>query len=399
MRCERARARSPVIAGTALQPGRRRWPFGPRAVALLLVALLCGATLSSAHAHLMVAQRGTLNLVDGGGFLVLSVPVSALSGVDDDGDGLLSASELQRHEAAIRAQVARGVQLLAGGDDARPRPLQGVLLQLSSPDHATAGAARQMVVMGRYDVGAQRDGLRLRLSLYGSAADEQAHEVTVSRGDAVQRLLLAPGREEGEILPSAWRIAWDFGRQGMAHVLGGADHLLFLLVVLASGQGLRHRVWALSCFTVGHGITLAAVALGGLAAPAAVVEPAIAASIVGMAWYDHHALQRVRAGGTVARPGVRLALVFGAALVHGLGLAGALVGLGVDLRHRLWGLAGFNAGVEAGQLLVAAVAVGALLALRRLAGGRGQRRALRLASVTAMVAGSAWLAQRLAVLV
>ena len=56
--------------------------------------------------------------------------------------------------------------------------------------------------------------------------------------------------------------------------------------------------------------------------------------------------------------------MFGFALIHGLGLAGALGDLGLDLRHRLWSLAGFNAGVEAGQLAVALVAVAAFAALR-----------------------------------
>ncbi len=67
------------------------------------------------------------------------------------------------------------------------------------------------------------------------------------------------------------------------------DHLLFLLVVLvvpAKGWGWRHTVLALTCFTVGHAITLAAVALGGLSVSARIVEPTIAATIVGIALFD-----------------------------------------------------------------------------------------------------------------
>ncbi|MFM8518205.1 MAG: hypothetical protein ACKODA_10080 [Nevskiaceae bacterium] len=37
-------------------------------------------------AHLMEHQHGSLNLVEQRGYLVLSVPVSALSGVDDNRD-------------------------------------------------------------------------------------------------------------------------------------------------------------------------------------------------------------------------------------------------------------------------------------------------------------------------
>ncbi len=136
---------------------------------------------------------------------------------------------------------------------------------------------------------------------------------------------------------------------GAEHVLGGLDHMLFLLVVLATGWGWRHTALALTVFTAGHAISLAAVAIGGFSAPAHIVEPAIAATIVGMALFDRwsHARSQPLA------PAWRLALVFGCALIHGLGLAGALTRLGLDSTNRLLSLVGFNAGIEAAQLGVA----------------------------------------------
>ena len=56
----------------------------------MLVLLLCISTIPVANAHLMVAQQGTLNVVDDGAFVVMSLPISAFSSVDDDGDGKLS---------------------------------------------------------------------------------------------------------------------------------------------------------------------------------------------------------------------------------------------------------------------------------------------------------------------
>lgn len=51
----------------------------------------------------MAAQKGTLNIVGDAAFLVLSVRVSALQGVDDDdGDGALSVAELRAHTDAVR---------------------------------------------------------------------------------------------------------------------------------------------------------------------------------------------------------------------------------------------------------------------------------------------------------
>jgi hypothetical protein len=94
---------------------------------------------------------------------------------------------------------------------------------------------------------------------------------------------------------------------------------------------------------------------------------------------------------------VRLALVFACALVHGLGLAGALTGQGLDREHLLLSLAGFNAGVESGQLAVALLVAGFMAAVGRSRGAPGLAWATRLASLGAIAAGSVWLVQRVVV--
>ena len=361
--------------------------------------LLSAGLVQPAHAHLMLAQRGTLNVVGDGAFMVLSLPVSAFNGVDDDHDGKLSPEEVQKHAQALSAQVQRGVQLLDGD---RALPLQGILLQLS-PDDANAnanagGAARQLIVLGRFALAEHRRGLRFRLSLFGPQAGEGAQEISVSQGSRVQRLLLAPGREEGKVLPSAGAVFADHMTQGLSHVFGGLDHMLFLLVVLASGWDLRRAMLALSCFTAGHAITLAASALGGVSLQPAIVEPAIAATIVGMALFDRWVQLRRLQGRRAVPETLRLALIFVFALIHGLGLAGGLSDLGLDLRDTLWSLAGFNVGVELAQVAIACVAWGLLWVLARLRMPALLNTAHRLASATAVVAGLFWLVQRVALL-
>lgn len=160
----------------------------------LIAALLGLALLPAAQAHLMVAQRGTLNLVGDGAFMVLSLPVSAFTDVDDDHDGQWSPAELAAHRASVEAQVQRGVHLMAGG---RALTLQGLMLQLSPDDHAAQGKARQIVLLGRFALGAQRSSLAFKLSLFGTRSDEQAQQITISQGDQAQRLLLTPARNEG----------------------------------------------------------------------------------------------------------------------------------------------------------------------------------------------------------
>ncbi len=175
---------------------------------------------SDAQAHLMPAQRGTLNIVaaDGGttgAYLVLSIPVSAFHDVDDDGDGLLSHVELQRHAANIEQQLRAQVQVL-GKHGALP--LQGLMLQLSPPDETPAAPAAQLVVMGRFalgTLGAPGNALHLSIGLQGQHAGEQRFDVFVTRQDRstspspratpAQHVVIEPKRQTQAILPTDWQ--------------------------------------------------------------------------------------------------------------------------------------------------------------------------------------------------
>lgn len=426
-----------MSAAPALMIWRAGLARGWRAAVARLLPLVALASLglaSSAHAHLMLAQRGTLNLAGNGAFVVLSVPVSAFSGVDADGDGRLSPAELSTQAPRLNAQVQQGVHLLRGG---QPLPLQGVMMQLQPPDqapNAAAPTASQLLVMGRFaldaatpsDHGAAGD-LALRFTLFGHLAGEQSQDITVSHGSEAHRLVLSPAHPQGRLFPSAWHTVWDQALQGMHHVLSGLDHLLFLLVVLAAGTGWRHVVVALSCFTLGHATTLAASVVWGLRVPPGVVEPAIAATIVGMALFDRWAAGRAGTGtgtggadaavaavavagadgGSTGHSGkvgssapspvpvLRWALVFGCALIHGLGLSGALTDMGLDPQHQWLSLLGFNLGVELAQVGVASATAVLALAVGAWRGSAGRVVLTRLAQALAVLAGSVWLVQRL----
>ena len=151
----------------------------------------------------MVAQRGTLNKVEQGVFMVLSLPVSAFAHIDDDGDGKMSGAEFDRHYVAISDAVAEGIQLT---DDNGNKPLQGVLL---SPvmehghgvEHDTV--SKQLVVMGRFALENMKGDLHFVVNLFGKHAQEQKLTVTVS--DAAipsesQQMVLTPGWPAGKVL-------------------------------------------------------------------------------------------------------------------------------------------------------------------------------------------------------
>ena len=63
-----------------------------------LVLCGCMGAMTPAQAHLVAAQKGTLNFAGNAAFLVLSVPVSAMHSVDDDGDGILDTEDKMPHD-------------------------------------------------------------------------------------------------------------------------------------------------------------------------------------------------------------------------------------------------------------------------------------------------------------
>lgn len=139
-------------------------------------------------------------------------------------------------------------------------------------------------------------------------------------------------------------IASAYALLGVEHILGGIDHLLFVISLLFLVGFQRRLVWTITAFTAAHSLTLACSALGLLTLRSAPVEASIALSIVLVAGEALH-----RRDTLARRWPAAVAFLFG--LVHGLGFAGALKEIGLPENHLLVALLTFNVGVELGQLL------------------------------------------------
>jgi hypothetical protein len=162
--------------------------------------------------------------------------------------------------------------------------------------------------------------------------------------------------------PRWHQAALRFVNLGFFHILGGADHLLFLCCLVIPFRRLRSLVPIVTAFTVAHSITLLASAYGY--APDALwfpplIETLIAASIVYMA------LENILVPDTGRLAG-RWVVAFGFGLVHGFGFS---FGLQHTLQfagsHLLTSLLSFNVGVEIGQVLVLCLMIPALDAVFR----------------------------------
>lgn len=355
-----------------------------RLAAQLARVLLAGLLLGGlARAHMMPAGQGGLRLAGNMAYAVASLPAAALYGYDDNRDGLISKGEIDAHRALLGPQVSVMLDVRSGGVPGR------VVFEDLLLSHPEAGGEAELVVMRSYQWDAPVRAPSVRVNLFHSAATAQAKlALTVFDGERRETALFSRSANSHQYFAGPWTVFSNFAAAGAAHILEGPDHLLFLLTVLVAGAGWRYWLTVVTSFTVAHSITLALSALGYASAPPDVVEPLIAASIVLLA------LDNLVRREAAAR--YRPALVFACGLLHGLGISGALVEMGLPDGQRALGLLGFNAGVELGQLAFVAAAL-AVLALARGALPRQWVAQLpRVASVVAAVAGAWWMAERLA---
>ena len=171
-----------------------------RTLRILLIALALLLANHPAAAHMMVAQHGTLNLVGDGAFLVVSLPVSAFDGIDDNADGRLSASEFKLHRMSIIERVTQGL-VLSDGDEACP--LQGIMLSLAE-DHDDPGKpSLQLIVMGRFALQNAPNNLRLTVDLFGTGHAEKQLKFSARQRSREQHdsFELSPDKPEHQLFP------------------------------------------------------------------------------------------------------------------------------------------------------------------------------------------------------
>lgn len=212
-------------------------------------------------------------------------------------------------------------------------------------------------------------------------AEDNTMEIPLSAGANVQDNAAGDTAANG-----ATTTFWGFLRLGIEHIWTGYDHLLFLFALLVVCRSFKSIVAIITCFTLAHSTTLALATLNLVNLPSAITEPAIAASIVFVGVEN-----LVRRG---AEPPKRWLLTFAFGLIHGFGFASVLreLGVGENGTSIAMPLFTFNAGVEVGQVTIAAIVLPIVWQLRK------NEKFLRLGvpalSAVVSVAGLYWFLQR-----
>jgi hypothetical protein len=314
-------------------------------------------------------------------------------GLDQDGDGRIRRAELDARQAAVVAHVTGAVVMATAG------PCAPQVRRVSVGRRGGAATAVLDVALGcppgpRLTFESRlffpRDGLhRAFVTL---AHGRQAGETHLLRAES-PRISLALGAET-----SALATTRGFVLEGVLHIWQGLDHVLFLVVLLLPAVlhreggswvpaaslaiALRDVVRVVTAFTLAHSITLALAALGALRAAPAIIEPAIAASVVLAAVNN-----LVPVFGRD-----RWVMAFALGLLHGFGFSSVLAEIGLPRGHLMAALFGFNLGVELGQLALVLVVVPLAFIVRRTV--RYRRLALWGGSALAAALAAVWLVER-----
>lgn len=288
-------------------------------------------------------------------------------GLDADGDGAINWGELRQRHSAIAAWALSSLTLERGGACA----LQVTGHQV---DEHTDGAYAVLQLAGNCPAasGDVKVGYRLLFDL------DALHRglLRLDLDGLTRSAIMAPGTAQQSFKAGEVSLLAQFGQffvQGVWHIWIGFDHILFLLALLLPvvlvreagrwravgrfGQALREVLWVVTSFTVAHSITLSLAALGWISLPSRLVESTIALSVV-------------LAAANNLKPVINhrrwlVAFVFG--LIHGFGFASVLADLGLPQDTLVLSLVGFNVGVEAGQLVIVAVFLPLIFALRHTA--------------------------------
>lgn len=366
----------------ALKPERIRWP---RWATFWLVAAVLA--LGPAQAHVTGTMGYATVTLHGGTVrysLTLGIDALAAAGSDAPPDARLP---LRGVYDSLGSLVARKVTIAAGEGKCEPVP---ATVTPPSPDHANIvvivhyacpGTPRELTLHDDLSDALGRDYHTLT-SIEGPGGTQQ---YALEASQRAARIVIATPADGEASERSGGSGLFAFFRLGFQHILTGFDHLLFLFALILRGGRIGSLLAIVTAFTVAHSITLALAVLNVVSPPAWLVEPVIALSIVYVAAENiflDHATSR------------RWAVSFAFGLVHGFGFAGALLELDLPTTALVGSLLSFNLGVEAGQGVVIAILLPALMWLR---GVDWERRAVTTVSAVVLTAGLALLIERVLV--
>jgi hypothetical protein len=354
-----------------------------------LAALLWIAAAPQAQAHNRSQSYSTWNVSDGTVELLFTVKAREVTRLPPLEGNLLTL------EALLAAHL---------GETIRVSSNDGTACVAKDGPQALTAAEGYLRMRAIFDCRAA-PASTVQLDSFFSMAPSHVHYARVlTDGELPAEYLFTDGRREHAIagvggrFDNLYKGFLQYLLLGVEHILGGVDHLAFLAALLLLVRSFRELAWIVTGFTVGHSITLSLAVLGHLSlemwiiealigftvalvaadnigvtsgrrAPVALVTAAIllAMAIVSALWgvglplltlaglgLFTAAYMAISTSQSQAR-GMRPSLTLAFGMIHGFGFANVLNEIGLPDERMAVALAGFNIGVELGQLAVVAL--------------------------------------------
>ena len=289
-------------------------------------------------------------------------------GLDADGDGQITWGELKARHSAIESYALQRLRVRVAAQACPLSATEHLVDQHSDGAYAVIRFSvgcpwpPEATIEVDYRLFADVDSTHRGLLRWPSS-ESPGKTLTAVLGPDRPTISLTPGAA-----PSWAATLVQYGEEGVWHIWIGIDHVLFLVCLLLPAvfrPGTREPVarlapafWdvarVVTAFTAAHSITLSLAALSVVTLPSRLVESAIALSVVLAALNNLKPLVSGRRW--------LVAFVFG--LIHGFGFASVLADLGLPSDALFLALAGFNLGVELGQLAIVAFVLPLAYALR-----------------------------------
>ncbi|GMM85910.1 hypothetical protein [Pseudoalteromonas sp. MTN2-4] len=141
-----------------------------------LIGILLGAFSDNTQAHLMAPNKGTLNFDQSGGYLVLSLPISAFTDFDKNSDKALSLKEIKSQQKAMIQYITGSVYIKSNNQKTF---LSGAMLAPQRSHDLNNNQIEQIVVIGKFLTSYDHD-ISIHTSLLNSLTQNENLTITTT---------------------------------------------------------------------------------------------------------------------------------------------------------------------------------------------------------------------------
>jgi hypothetical protein len=347
----------------------------------LLLSLACARAVQAhetTRSYLTLTRSGTDVSLQ---FRVAFRDIEVAVWMDENLDGDITWAEVEQRREAIASYLQSRITLTAGG---------ACSLTLDHSGASTSGGIDYLDLGFAGQCPDATTPLTLKSDVFLDIDPDHRMFLTAPDGAQSTNAVIRATNPEITLTPGAggaWNTFAGYLQAGVEHLLGGADHIVFLLVLMLPavsigrqqpGVAISRVVAAVTGFTLAHALTLTAGVTALLRPPPSLIECLIALTIV------IAAVDNLRP--FIPAPRAAVAAFFG--LFHGFGFAAALDVLHLQGADFVLALLGFNAGIELAQIGLVLILFPALVMLSH---GRGF---LLIGSSLGGLAGLGWLVYR-----